>query len=85
MIHLSKMEINYLRVICFNFQSTKAFTASRANILTSVESLIPIPKTASKQNSIDKIEETKRKQINDENARRKRDEALRLQTEEKRR
>ncbi|XP_047346746.1 inner centromere protein A [Vespa velutina] len=65
--------------------SIKAFTASRANIVTSVESLIPMPRTASKQNSIDKIEETKRKQINDENARRKRDEALRLQTEEKRR
>ncbi|KAL2715936.1 inner centromere protein A [Vespula squamosa] len=63
----------------------KALTASRANIVTSVESLIPIPRTASKQNSIDKVEEKKRKQVNDENARRKRDEALRLQTEEKRR
>ncbi|KAK2585796.1 hypothetical protein KPH14_010401 [Odynerus spinipes] len=63
----------------------KPLTASRTNIVTSVESLIPIPKTASKRNSPDKIEEKKRKVINDEDARRKRDEALRLQTEEKRR
>ncbi|XP_015181911.1 PREDICTED: inner centromere protein A-like [Polistes dominula] len=65
--------------------STKALTASRTNILTSMESFIPILKSTSKQNSIDKIEEKKRKQGNEENARRKRDEALRLQTEEKRR
>ncbi|KAI4497187.1 hypothetical protein M0802_007671 [Mischocyttarus mexicanus] len=65
--------------------STRAYTASRTNILTSVDSFIPVLKTASKQNSMDKVEEKKRKQANDENAKRKRDEALRLQTEEKKR
>lgn len=65
--------------------STKALTTSRTNILTSMDSFIPILKTTNKRNSIDKLEEKKRKQANDENAKRKRDEALRLQTEEKKR
>ncbi|KAI4477543.1 hypothetical protein M0804_012660 [Polistes exclamans] len=65
--------------------STKALTGSRTNILTSMDSFIPILKTTNKRNSIDKLEEIKRKQANDENARRKREEALRLQTEEKKR
>lgn len=64
---------------------TKPLTASRTNIVTSVESLIPIPRTANKRTSADKIEEKKRRAINEEDAKRKRDEALRLQTEEKRR
>ena len=37
-----------------------------------------------KHNSLDKMDE-KRKKLNDEDARKKREEALRLQTEEKRR
>ncbi|XP_014612066.1 PREDICTED: inner centromere protein A-like [Polistes canadensis] len=65
--------------------STKALTGSRTNILTSMDSFIPVLKTTNKRNSIDKLEEIKRKQANDENARRKREEALRLQTEEKKR
>lgn len=56
----------------------------RSNIITSVESLIQAPKSVSKRNSLDKIDEKKRK-LNEEDARKKREEALRLQTEEKRR
>lgn len=56
----------------------------RSNIITSVESLIQAPKSVNKHNSLDKIDEKKRK-LNEEDARKKREEALRLQTEEKRR
>lgn len=56
----------------------------RSNIITSVESLIQAPKSVNKRNSLDKIDEKKRK-LNEEDARKKREEALRLQTEEKRR
>ncbi|XP_012541233.1 inner centromere protein A [Monomorium pharaonis] len=60
----------------------KALTASRANIVTNVESFIQPPKSMTKTNSVEKLEEKKR---HEEDARKKRDEALRLQTEEKRR
>ena len=49
-----------------------------------MESLIPTTKLMNKRNSLDKMDE-KRKKLNDEDARKKREEALRLQTEEKRR
>lgn len=61
---------------------TKALTASRANIVTNVESFIQPPKSISKTNSVEKLEEKRR---HEEDARKKREEALRLQTEEKRR
>ncbi|XP_053977822.1 inner centromere protein-like [Hylaeus volcanicus] len=63
---------------------TKALSATRSNIITSVDSFIHSVKSVNKRNSIEKIEEKKRK-MNDEVARKKREEALRLQTEEKRR
>lgn len=56
----------------------------RTNIVTSMDSFIQPTKPASKRNSVDKIEERKRK-LNDEDARKKREDALKLQTEEKRR
>ncbi|EZA58880.1 hypothetical protein DMN91_010838 [Ooceraea biroi] len=62
--------------------NAKALTASRANIITSVDSFVPPPKSINKTNSVDKLEEKKRQE---EDARKKREEALRLQTEEKRR
>ncbi|KAL6258728.1 hypothetical protein P5V15_010678 [Pogonomyrmex californicus] len=61
---------------------TKALTASRTNIVTGVESFIQPPKSITKTNSVEKLEEKKR---HEEDARKKREEALRLQTEEKRR
>lgn len=61
---------------------TKALTGSRANIVTNVESFIQPPKSISKTNSVERLEEKKR---HEEDARKKREEALRLQTEEKRR
>lgn len=83
------MSVNRIQKTPVNNQllpnSMKPLTASRTNIVTSIESLIPLPRTASKCNSVDKMEERKRKMPNDEDARRKRDEALRLLTEEKRR
>ncbi|XP_076179712.1 inner centromere protein [Ptiloglossa arizonensis] len=63
---------------------TKTLTATRTNIITSIDSFIQSAKSVSKQNSVEKVEEKKRK-MNDEDARKKRDDALRLQTEEKRR
>ncbi|XP_076231859.1 inner centromere protein isoform X2 [Calliopsis andreniformis] len=62
----------------------KAFSATRANIITSVDSFVQAPKSVNRRNSIDKLEEKKRK-LNDDNARKKREEALRTQMEEKRR
>ncbi|CAK9804568.1 Inner centromere protein A [Anthophora plagiata] len=62
----------------------KTLSAARTNIITSVESFIHQSKPISKRNSIDKMEEKKRK-LNEEDGRKKREEALRLQTEEKRR
>ncbi|XP_011647920.1 inner centromere protein-like isoform X2 [Pogonomyrmex barbatus] len=61
---------------------TKALTASRTNIVTGVESFIQPPKSITKTNSVEKLEEKKR---HEEDARKKREETLRLQTEEKRR
>lgn len=62
----------------------KALSATRTNIITSVDSFIQQPKSVSKRNSLEKQEEKKRK-LNDEDAKKKREEALRLLTEEKRR
>ncbi|CAD1473176.1 unnamed protein product, partial [Heterotrigona itama] len=67
-----------------NVNPNKALSVTRSNIITSVESLIPTTKLMNKRNSLDKMDE-KRKKLNDEDARKKREEALRLQTEEKRR
>ncbi|TGZ38373.1 uncharacterized protein Incenp isoform X1 [Temnothorax longispinosus] len=62
---------------------SKTLTASRANIITNVESLISLPKSTTKTNSAEnQLDEKKRPE---EDARKKREEALRLQTEEKRR
>ncbi|XP_039313427.1 trichohyalin isoform X2 [Solenopsis invicta] len=63
---------------------SKTLTASRANIVTNVESFIyhQPPKSITKTNSVEKLEEKKRYE---EDARKKREETLRLQTEEKRR
>ncbi|EFN78802.1 hypothetical protein EAI_14357 [Harpegnathos saltator] len=60
----------------------KALTASRGNIVTTVDSFIQIPKIASKNNSAEKLEDKKRYE---EDALKKRKETLRLQMEEKRR
>ncbi|XP_014478371.1 PREDICTED: trichohyalin isoform X2 [Dinoponera quadriceps] len=65
----------------YNLASAKALTASRVNIVTSVESFIQAPKTV-KDSSADKLEDKRR---HEEDALKKRKEALRLQTEEKRR
>ncbi|CAK9825015.1 Inner centromere protein B [Anthophora retusa] len=62
----------------------KTLSAARTNIITSVESFIHQSKPIGKRNSVDKMEEKKRK-LNEEDGRKKREEALRLQTEEKRR
>ncbi|XP_017893033.1 inner centromere protein-like [Ceratina calcarata] len=62
----------------------KALSATRGNIITSVDSFIQHPKSVSKRNSLEKQEE-KRRKLNDEDAKKKREETLRLQTEEKRR
>ncbi|XP_076300934.1 inner centromere protein [Lasioglossum baleicum] len=64
--------------------NTKPLSAMRTNIITSVDSFIQTAKPTNKRNSLDKLEEKKRK-MNDEDARKKREETLRLQTEEKRR
>lgn len=50
-----------------------------------MESLIQAPKSVSKRNSLDKVVEEKKRKLNDEDAKRKREEALRLQTEERKR
>ncbi|XP_018367627.1 PREDICTED: inner centromere protein A isoform X2 [Trachymyrmex cornetzi] len=64
----------------------KILTASRNNIVIGVESFIQpitkLPKTITTSNSVEKLEEKKR---HEEDARKKKDEALRLQTEEKKR
>lgn len=67
-----------------NVNHNKVLNATRSNIITSMESLIPTTRVMNKRNSLDKMDE-KRKKLNDEDARKKREEALRLQTEEKRR
>ncbi|XP_078044030.1 inner centromere protein isoform X2 [Augochlora pura] len=64
--------------------NNRPLTVTRTNVITSVESFIQPSKMANKRNSLDKLDEKKRK-MNDEDARKKRDDALRLQTEEKRR
>ncbi|XP_071867896.1 inner centromere protein [Bombus fervidus] len=68
-----------------NINQNKALSATRANIITSMESLIQAPKSVSKRNSLDKVLDEKKRKLNDEDARRKREEALRLQTEERKR
>lgn len=60
----------------------KVITASRTNIVTGVESFIQPSKTITTSNSVEKLEEKRR---HEEDARKKKDEALRLQTEEKKR
>ncbi|KOX76379.1 Inner centromere protein A [Melipona quadrifasciata] len=67
-----------------NVNHNKVLSVTRSNIITSVESLIPNTRIMNKRNSLDKMDE-KRKKLNDEDARKKREETLRLQTEEKRR
>ena len=67
-----------------NPNHTKALSAARGNIVTSVESFLQPPKSVNKRNSIERLEEKKRK-MNDEDAKKKREDALRQQTEEKRR
>ncbi|XP_071559656.1 uncharacterized protein Incenp isoform X2 [Temnothorax nylanderi] len=62
---------------------SKTLTASRANIITNMESLIPPPKSTTKTNLTENQLDEKRRP--EEDARKKREEALRLQTEEKRR
>lgn len=52
------------------------------NIITNVDSFIQPPKSVTKTNSAEKLEDKKRYE---EDARKKRDEGLRLMTEEKRR
>ncbi|XP_033322764.1 inner centromere protein isoform X2 [Megalopta genalis] len=64
--------------------NSRPLIATRTNVITSVESFIQPSKTVNKRNSLDKLDD-KRRKLNDEDARKKRDEALRLQTEEKRR
>ncbi|XP_043259495.1 inner centromere protein A-like [Colletes gigas] len=66
-----------------NTNQTKASSATRSNIITSVDSFIQSAKSVNRRNSTEKIDEKKRK-MNDEDARKKREETLRLQTEEKR-
>ncbi|XP_018352102.1 PREDICTED: inner centromere protein A-like isoform X1 [Trachymyrmex septentrionalis] len=61
---------------------SKVITASRTNIVTGVESFIQPSKTITTSNSVEKLEEKRR---HEEDARKKKDEALRLQTEEKKR
>ncbi|KMQ85166.1 inner centromere protein b, partial [Lasius niger] len=58
----------------------KALTASGANIVTSVDSFIQPPKSINKANSV-KLEDKRR---HEEDARKKREEGLRLRTEEER-
>ena len=67
-----------------NPNHTKALSATRGNIITSMESFLQHPKSVNKRNSIDRLEEKKRK-MNDEDAKKKREDAMRQQTEEKRR
>lgn len=62
----------------------KALSATRSNIITSMDSFLQPSKSVNTRNSIDKTDDKKRKQ-NDDDARKKREEALRLVTEEKRR
>ncbi|CAL7945387.1 unnamed protein product [Xylocopa violacea] len=81
---MSVSRIPHTPVNQININSNKALSATRTNIITTMESFIQPPKSVSKRNSLDKLDEKKRK-LNDEDARKKREEALRLQTEEKRR
>ena len=67
-----------------NPNHTKALSAARGNIITSMESFLQPPKSVNKRNSIERLEEKKRK-MNDEDAKKKREDALRQQMEEKRR
>ncbi|XP_076749009.1 inner centromere protein isoform X1 [Xylocopa sonorina] len=81
---MSVSRIPHTPVNQINTNSNRALSATRANIITTMESFIQPPKSVSKRNSLDKIDDKKRK-LNDEDAKKKREEALRLQTEEKRR
>lgn len=63
-----------------NTNHMKASSATRINIITSMDSFLQPPKSVNKRNS-----EDKKRKLNDDDARKKREEALRLQTEEKRR
>ena len=67
-----------------NPNHTKALSAARGNIITSMDSFLQPPKSVNKRNSIERLEEKKRK-MHDEDAKKKREDALRQQTEEKRR
>lgn len=67
-----------------SFQHSKAMSASRANIITGMDSFLQSTKQAQQLSLAEKIEE-KRKKLNDEDARRKKDEALRAHAEEKKR
>lgn len=60
----------------------KSLTASRTNIISNIDSFIQPPKNMNKINSVEKLEDKRR---HEEDARKKREEALRLQTEEKKR
>ncbi|XP_033229873.1 inner centromere protein A-like isoform X2 [Belonocnema kinseyi] len=64
---------------------SKAMTGSRTNIVTNVDSFIQTKGSAQKPSSADKISEEKRKKQQEEDAKRKRDEVLKLQMEEKKR
>ncbi|KAM0732418.1 Inner centromere protein A [Formica fusca] len=60
----------------------KALTVSRSNIVSNIDSFIQPPKSISKATSVEKLEDKRR---HEEDAKKKREEALRLQTEEKKR
>lgn len=62
----------------------KAMTATKSNIVTSVDSFIQPARMLTKSNSNDNLAE-KRRKVNDEDAKRKREETLKALSEEKRR
>nr|XP_012140684.1 PREDICTED: inner centromere protein A-like [Megachile rotundata] len=62
----------------------KALSATRTNIITSMDSFLQSSKPVNTRSSTDKTED-KRRKPNDDDARKKREETLRLVTEEKRR
>ncbi|XP_066592072.1 inner centromere protein A [Prorops nasuta] len=62
---------------------TKTLTVPRSNIATHIDSFLPSIKITNIDK--DKLEDKRKKVVNDEDARRKKDEALRLITEEKKR
>ncbi|XP_076665269.1 inner centromere protein isoform X2 [Andrena cerasifolii] len=67
-----------------NPNQTKALSAARGNIITSMESFLQPTKSVNKRNSIERLEEKKRK-MNDEDLKKKREDALKQAMEEKRR